>query len=453
MSKYAAYAEGVDGLILAAGNRLAVQAVQMNRENVQISPSQNGQIEQNYQKPEIYEAVEAIRVPTQKVAPHQEPATQNYMNHVYDKIPDPRNLEPQLPARPQSAQIQNPFVQLPTHQNPPEPVYYPPTSRQKSTSPKPISTQSSKRFDKAIKSVTGKHPTQHPSDGVTNHEKTGSGNSTGSRFAKNAKQHPKKRNEELNAQQREIQEQLDAMRDEEIIELQQKGDNMKSYEKERLEQLMSEREFARQYKTEQASVEELIGGNIQVLDNVDDLDYVPDRPDKDRLMNQKFKASQDCLNQGEGVSVDEITVLSPEILQNPEIYVENVSENHKANEIQTEYIKRREERASERERLRNEREQTERELAALKLGSSIQKYQYRGSSSPQPPVSVPEVKKPEVYGELVNKFKKPNSYTPNTYRVVLQKFHENGRNGETVQNFDFLDPTRPKIACFGPKTT
>ena len=111
------------------------------------------------------------------------------------------------------------------------------------------------------------------------------------------------------------------------------------------------------------------------------------------------------------------------------VYVVNVSENHKANEIQTEYIKRREERASERERLRNEREQTERELAALKLGSNIQKYQYRGSSSPQPPVSVPEVKKPEVYGELVNKFKKPNSYTPNTYRMVLQKFHENGRNG------------------------
>uniref|UniRef100_H2ZJQ4 Uncharacterized protein n=1 Tax=Ciona savignyi TaxID=51511 RepID=H2ZJQ4_CIOSA len=96
--------------------------------------------------------------------------------------------------------------------------------------------------------------------------------------------------DERERREQAIQEELNFLRDEEIGELTERGDSLNSFEKDRLKNLLKERDFQMRVQEEKSrlfSDEDLSGEDYEI----------PDRPDRDRIIQlEDVKAQRDAAN-------------------------------------------------------------------------------------------------------------------------------------------------------------
>lgn len=173
-------------------------------------------------------------------------------------------------------------------------------------------------------------------------------------------------------QEREMQEQLDLMRDEDIADFQSRQDSLQDWEKERLAQLLDEREYANKHRVNKVNPEEDFNSQIDDLAENEN-NYIPDRPDKAHLM--KLRASTEQLDDiSNHTSATNTTHNTVNILSTPMPSNSNSNNNNNNSAVYSnylhddeDYLKRQKLRQEESERLRKEREDTQKKLEQLRL--------------------------------------------------------------------------------------
>ncbi|CAG5084656.1 Oidioi.mRNA.OKI2018_I69.PAR.g10703.t1.cds [Oikopleura dioica] len=152
-------------------------------------------------------------------------------------------------------------------------------------------------------------------------------------------------------QQRLIQEQLDMMRDEEIIELQNKK-NKTASENERLKVLMAEQEFSQRLKRDH------IPSGTSEIDSYSEED-VPDRPDRDLLLKIQ---SQNSLNVHKSAEEEtNSTSMADEISRTLELKEKELAEQRKKEEKLAAQLEQQQRELERQQQLEREEEQRARE--------------------------------------------------------------------------------------------
>ena len=341
-------------------------------------------------------------------------------NNYYDTVANiiPSNYEPKLPPRPMSpaVNLHNTSNHLTDISNIAPPSFV----EQKNSSSKD-------KFDEAIAKATNNLPQQQqqqqqqsPSTNLYSppQQKNPIKSPEPAQNPKPKKQQtpPQKtaakirqqrlENDALARQQREMQEQIDAMRDEEIEMLQSKGDALDDWDRQKLQELLDEREFASKYRTtfndgksdSSTDLNNNNGNNYLSGDQSQENEfYVPDRPDRAHLMklrstealdqntnhdlkiaSSQIQDSQNNLNLNQPIKKSSIkgsskvqrkvaAAVNSNINSSPENNKMAPVSNNNYYTTDNEYLQRQKARQDESERLRLEREETQRKLEELRL--------------------------------------------------------------------------------------